>query len=254
MVFLGFALGTWISVKRGKSAGIESNVIMDLVIWILVSSLIGARLMYVLFHLDEFKGRWLDAISPIQIVGTVGIAGLVILGGVLAAVPAGAWFLRKKNIPFLKMADIMAPGLAIGIAAGRIGCFLNGCCFGHPTELPWGIAFPEECLAGSMYPHQTIHPTQLYAIIYNLGVGIFLMARSPHKKITGELFYLFLILYGVFRFLNESVRYYRPSMVPLHFGSFDLTISMIISILMALTGVILLAKGFRKTGKHNESR
>ncbi|HHE46505.1 MAG TPA: prolipoprotein diacylglyceryl transferase [Bacteroidetes bacterium] len=248
MVFLAFAFGVWLGMKRARKAGIDPGKVMDLTMWILVSSLVGARLAYVLFHLDEFQGRWLDVISPFQSDGTIGIAGLVILGGVILAVPVSYWYLKRHNIPFLKMADVMAPSLAFGIAIGRIGCFLNGCCFGLPTDLPWGVIFPENCYAGSVFPRQHIHPTQLYAIVFNSLLGVILLLRSPRRRFNGELFYLLFLLYGPYRMLIETIRYYRPSMVLFNTGGFHFTISMLISIMITIVAAVLLLRGYKSAG------
>ena len=218
---------------------------MDMVVWIMVSSLLGARLTYVIFHLDEFRGRWIDVISPIQSDGTVGIAGLVVLGGVALCIPVAVWFLKKRNIPALKMLDILVPSLALGMGIGRIGCLLNGCCFGIPTDLPWGIEFPTTCLAGSAYPGQHIHPTQVYESLYGFAIMGILLLRSPHRRFTGELFFLFLVLYGIARFMNETVRHYQSSMIPLRLGSTDITVSMLATLFMIILGLLLLIRGYR---------
>ena len=246
MVFLGFVLGTWLAVYRAKKVGIKPDIVLDLVVWILVSSIVGARGMYIIFHLDEFQGRWLDMISPIQSDGSLGIAGLVVLGGVMTAIPVAAWYLKRKKISFSLMLDILVPSLALGMGIGRLGCLLNGCCFGHPTDFPWGMIFPDTCLAGSIYLNQPIHPTQLYAVFYNLAILSILLIRSPLKRFNGELFYLFLALYGLSRFINEIFRYYRHGMVMINIGSFEFTISMLISLSMVVFGLILLVRGYSK--------
>ncbi len=249
MVFLGFALGTWLATAISKKEKVDPNLIIDAVMWVLISSIIGARITYVAFHLDEFQGRWLDIISPFQSDGTIGIAGLVVLGGFVAAVPAVWYFAKRKNISLLKLLGILAPGAALGFGIGRIGCLLNGCCFGVPTDLPWGMVFPQTCSAGYIYPHEHIHPTQLYAIIYNLAIAAVLVMRRTRVKFEGELFAWLLTLYGLFRFANETVRYYRPGMILLKLGSFDLTLSMVISLAMFTAGAILLARGFKQRSK-----
>lgn len=245
MIFLAFAASTWLAIRRAKAEGIKSDVVMDMVVWILISSLLGARLTYVVFHLSEFRGRWLDVISPIQSDGTVGIAGLVVLGGVALAIPVAVYFLKKRNIPTLKMLDILVPSLALGMAIGRVGCLLNGCCFGIPTNIAWGIEFPVSCLAGSVYPGEHLHPTQVYESLYGLAIMGVLLLRSPHRRFTGELFYLFLVLYGIARFFNETIRHYQSSMVPFQIGSTDITVSMLATLFMILIGLMLLIRGYK---------
>lgn len=247
-VFLAFALGIWLGERRARAVGLAPGLVMDLSVWILVSSLLGARLTYVGAHIGEFRGRWLDIISPFQSDGTIGIAGLVLLGGVVAAIPTTAWYLKKRRIPLLKMLDILAPSLSFGIAIGRVGCLLNGCCFGRPTDLPWGMAFPATCAAGYVFPNRFLHPTQVYEIIYAGLIGFILLWRTPKQWFEGELFHWFLLLYGIGRFFNESVRYYSPKLT-LEIGGWQVTGSMVLSLVMAATGAVLLWRGFRKVEK-----
>ena len=249
MVFLAFAVGAWLGSVRERRVGIPSGTVMDLTVWILISSLLGARLTYVFAHLDEFQGRWLDVINPIQSDGTIGIAGLVLLGGVATAIPTAAWYLKRKGIPFLKMMDVLIPSLAFGIALGRIGCLLNGCCFGRVTALPWGMLFPADCLAGYYFPNQRLHPTQLYEFIYCVAIAAFLLLRTPRRRFEGELFYWFLTLYGIARFWNESIRYYTPKLIPLHLGTLQVTGSMLLSAAMTLIGGYYLFRGFKKRSR-----
>lgn len=251
MIFFAFGFGLLLSTRRGAKVGIPAGKVTDLIVWLLISSLLGARLTYVIFHLEEFRGRWLDIINPFQSDGTIGIAGLVILGGVILALPTAWYFLRKNKIPFLKMMDVLAPGLAFGTAIGRIGCLLNGCCFGLPTDLPWGIVFPATCFAGSVNPNIAIHPTQIYATITNVLIGIFLIWRTPRKKFEGELFYLFFLLYGPYRFIIEHFRYYRSSMILFNIGDYRMTVSMFLSLAMILFAVINLYRGYRRAEDKN---
>ncbi len=245
MVFLGFALGAWFSLRQARRAELDPNVVIDAVLWILVSSIIGARLTYVVFHPAEFAGRWLDVVNPIQSDGRIGIAGLVVLGGFVFAVPAVWLFARKRKLSPWFLMDVLAPGAALGIGLGRIGCFLNGCCFGHPTSLPWGVVFPTTCLAGSVYPHQSIHPTQLYEVLYSFAIAAFLVWQSRRSHFTGELIVQLLILYGFFRFLNETIRYYETSMVLFNIGCFRMTLSMMISVVMVIGGSVIWLKKAR---------
>jgi phosphatidylglycerol---prolipoprotein diacylglyceryl transferase len=246
MMFIAFALGVLLSVHRAKREGIQSQFVMDLTVWLMVGGLAGARIAYVLFHFDEFSGRWLDIISPIQSDGTIGIAGLVVLGGVIAGAGVAYWYTKRNNIPFLKVLDIMIPALVFGIAIGRIGCYLNGCCFGHPTDLPWGVTFPNNCYAGMVFVDEKIHPTQLYATLFNVLIGLFLLASTNYKKFEGELFFWFLTLYGIFRFGNETLRYYRSGMILYSSGDYFFSISMLITTLMTITGLVMLIKGYQK--------
>lgn len=245
MMFFAFGFGVWLAMRRARQVSIPPQFVMDITVWLMVGGLGGARITYVLFHISEFRGRWLDIISPIQSDGTIGIAGLVVLGGVIGGAWVTWYYSKRKGQPFLKVLDLLLPSLAFGIALGRIGCYLNGCCFGHPTELPWGVTFPATCYAGSIYGVVEIHPTQLYAALYNTLIGLFLLWRTKSKRFEGELFFWFLTIYGVARFVNETLRYYRPGMILFDIGNFPLTMSMIVSAAMTVSGVYLLVKGMK---------
>ncbi len=240
MIFFAFAFGLWLGVRRGKKVGINSNDIMDFTVWMMISALIGARLTYVVTHWSEYATHPLDAISPIQSDGTIGIAGLVVLGGVIFAIPTAYIFAKRRNLPYLKLADVMIPSLAFGLAIGRVGCLLNGCCFGLPTDLPWGVTFPSTCLAGSVFPHNPIHPTQLYDLVYNILIGLILLWRTPKKRFEGELFVLFLTLYGFGRFWVENLRYYPDAGKLFNIIGLQITGSGLVSIAMIGVGIYYL--------------
>lgn len=250
MIFVAFAFGLWLGTKRGVKAGISANHIMDFTVWMMVSSLIGARLAYVITHWSEYAAHPLDAISPIQSDGTIGIAGLVVLGGVIFAIPTAWYFARRRNIPFLKLTDVMMPSLAFGLAIGRIGCFLNGCCFGLPTELPWGVEFPTTCLAGSQFPHDHIHPTQVYDFLYNAVIGLILIYWTQRKKRDGDLFALFLALYGFGRFWVENFRFYPESGRLFDVSGLQITGSGLVSLAMCAAGIYLLSRTPASAGKN----
>ncbi|NQU06172.1 MAG: prolipoprotein diacylglyceryl transferase [Calditrichaeota bacterium] len=253
MVFLAFAFGVWLAVRRGRQIGILDEFVIDMSVWILVSAIVGARIAYVLFHLGEFRGRWLDIISPFQSDGTVGIAGLVVLGGVVLTIPVMWWYFKRHEYSALETLDMLIPSLAFGIAIGRVGCFLNGCCHGLPTESSCGVVFPLSSNAGHVFPGQHIHPTQLYEFTYAVIIGIILLLRSPRKRYEGELFYLFFLLYGPFRFFNETMRYYRSGMILFQVGEFSFTVSMFFSVAMIIGGATMLISGYIQAGGLSES-
>ncbi len=237
-----FGLGIWVAMKRCRQHGVDPKFALDLSVLILIFSLLGARATYVATHVEEFSEYPLDAISPIQHSGKIGIAGLVLLGGVIAGFATAYVVARRRGVAFLKVTDIFVPSLALGIAIGRIGCFFNGCCFGLPTELPWAVHFPADCVAGGVFPHIGIHPTQLYETLYMLSVFslLLLLDRKPSKlgKITGW----FLVLNGAGRFLVETLRWYEDSMVLWQGESFRFTFSQSISLCLIAAGIFLLVR------------
>lgn len=249
-MFVALVVGVGLSIRRAKRVGVDPQVIMDMAVWLLVSGLVGARLTYVIFHLDEFQGRWLDMISPFQSDGTIGIAGLVVLGSILGAIPAAYIFTKRRNLPFWKIVDIFIPGLALAMGIGRIGCFLNGCCFGLPTDLPWGVHFPETCHAGYASGGVAIHPTQIYELIGDFAIAGVLLWRTAKVKFEGELFMMFLIMVGIFRFFIETIRYYgEDKLVLLNLGTGHFTFSMLVSLLMSVFGLYMLMRGYKHPTK-----
>ena len=240
MLAISFLIGIYFSMYRARKQGIDPNKIIDLSVVIVISAIFGARFLYVIFHLEEFKGHWLDTINPFQSSGQIGIAGLTMLGGFVAAVIFGLLYLKIKKLPRLKIADIVMPAIGLGIFVTRIGCFLNGCCYGIPTDVPWAMVFPSDCPAGAQYVGQAIHPTQLYSSLYGLIIFGLLLFLERYKKFDGFLLYLFFILYGISRFTVDFFRYYENSMVLFQLGDFSISVNQGISIFMILLGGTLI--------------
>ncbi len=236
MLALAFLAGIGIANHLAQKRGIATEDVVNLSFVVMISAIIGARLLYVLFHLNEFSGRWLYTFIPIQRDGTIGLSGLILLGGVGGAVLAGAVYLWKKKLPIWKFADSVAPALAFGIFIGRIGCFLNGCCFGKACRFPWGVKFPSNSYAGMMMGIVPIHPTQLYASFYGLlifGVLLWIERRQPFD---GFLAAIFLILYGIGRFVIDFFRFYESQM----FVVYGLDFNQVVSLVMILGGIGIL--------------
>jgi len=160
---LAFLVGIYTATKRAKKFGVQPDIIMDISVVIIISSIIGSRFLYVIFHIDEFRGNYLDIINPFQSSGVFGIAGLTMLGGVIFALLSTIFYAKIKNLSLLKTEDILFPSVALGVGITRIGCFLNGCCYGVECNLPWGMVFSPESPAGYHFYDIAIHPTQLYS-------------------------------------------------------------------------------------------
>jgi phosphatidylglycerol:prolipoprotein diacylglycerol transferase len=239
MITVAFIVAIFVADKRAQAIGLSRNFALDISFLILIFSLACARLTYVVLHWDEFADHPWDIISPIQHNGTIGIAGLVLLGGVVGGVLTAVVYVRIKKMSLPIVLDILVPSLAIGIAIGRIGCFMNGCCFGCPTSLPWGCVFSEESLAGYIYPHTHIHPTQLYDSALMVIIFILLLRYDKRAHPQGRTFALFLMTYGIARCWVEGIRWYEPEMVAGFIGPVRITFSRIVSVLLLLVGVVL---------------
>jgi phosphatidylglycerol:prolipoprotein diacylglycerol transferase len=188
-------------------------------------------------HLSDFADDPLSAINPFQ-GGRFGIAGLNLYGGVVLAL-IGAWlYMWVKKLPWTAVFDMLAPTVGLGIGLGRIGCFLNGCCFGKPTDLPWGITFPHESIPESVFGHVALHPAQLYSSAYGFILFFVLHTLLKRKTFDGQVMAVYLMFEAVFRYLIEYVRYYENEM-HLNFLGMDPTWNQLISIGLFALGVVI---------------
>lgn len=199
MAALGFLAGYALTAHRAKRGGLSSALVGDALTPLVIGGIVGARIFYVVFHATEFSGAWLDTLKIWQ-------GGLMWQGGFFGALAALAVFARQKKVPFLMLADLFAPAVALGQAVGRIGCLFAGCCYGRACARPWAITFRHpESLAPTATP---LHPTQLYDMGFNLLiVGILLWSdRSNQPRPPGRLAGLYLILAGLARLTVEPFR------------------------------------------------
>jgi phosphatidylglycerol---prolipoprotein diacylglyceryl transferase len=142
MLFLGVTCGTALSVWRGYRLGLDPDMVMTLVFWGIVPGIIGARTYYVIEYWDEF---WTPGEPLLQTLGgiiNITKGGLVVYGSLIGGLAGFVVFILKKKLPLWATLDLVAPGMLLGLALGRIGCLMNGCCFGGECELPWAVTFP----------------------------------------------------------------------------------------------------------------
>lgn len=227
MLALSFFFGILLAARRAPARGVTSDQVFDTSLVIVFASVIGARLMYVLFHRAEVHS-FIDVIA-------VWRGGLTMYGGVLAAMAAAWFYLRRRDIPFLRMADIVAPSLGLGLMLTRVGCFLNGCCYGKPTESALGVRFPESTFGGQLFAGEALHPTQLYSSAVGLVVVLTLLAIDRRRMAEGRLFAFYLILAGLGRFALDFFRFYEANVYVL----VSLTVNQMISLGGVLVGVLL---------------
>jgi len=200
LVALGFLAGILVTINYAKKEKIAAEAVLDLAIYVIIAAIVGARIFYVLGQLDHFLA------NPLEIV-MVQNGGLVFLGGLFLSFLVVVLYAKKKKLNLIKLLDAITPGVALGYALGRLGCFLNGCCFGLPTSLPFGVIFPPDSLAGAYCPGERLHPTQLYSALTMLLVFFFLIWLYRRKRYNGQVLYWGLILYSVYRFLVEFLRF-----------------------------------------------
>jgi phosphatidylglycerol:prolipoprotein diacylglycerol transferase len=160
--------------------------------------------------------------------------GLVYYGGLIGASLACILYSAWKKLPLWRLADILAPSIALGYFFGRWGCLMNGCCYGRPTTMPWGIRFP---VGHETYPN-FVHPTEIYDSLLNLGLYVFLAWLYRRKKFDGQVFAIYLICYAVTR---SFVEFYRGDYTPEHY-LFGLTPAQMVSGGTIIVGLLLLWK------------
>ena len=159
MMALAFLAGLWTATRRARLANVSGDVIADVTLWLMLGSIVGARLVYVTtYWKQEFAG------GPFSEVFMIQHGGLVFYGGLIGATVTGIGYLAWKKLPVWNIADVLAPSIALGSVFGRIGCLLNGCCYGRACDLPWAIHFP----AGHETHGVAVHPTEIYDALLNL--------------------------------------------------------------------------------------
>lgn len=196
MVAIGCLVGFLYIRREARREAFDTDKITSLFLWVLISGFVGGRILYILVEWERFLDEPLRTIF--------GRGGFVFYGGFILAFGVGIWQIRRKGLNIWKTADIFAPAVAVAYAIGRIGCFLNGCCYGRPTDSWIGISFPPESLAGSL--GEPLIPIQLFASLNLFIIFAILIKVKHYKKFNGELFWLYVLLYGVTRSIIEIFR------------------------------------------------
>src|SRR4051812_6102658 len=191
MVALGFMAALWTASRRGMREGVAPEKILDLGPWLILGAIVGARTLYVIsYWREEFADK------PMEIF-MIQKGGLVFYGGLVGSSLACILYVRWKKLPLWKFADILAPSVALGYVFGRIGCLMNGCCYGRTCDLPWAIRYP---IGHETYPDggdvTPVHPTQIYDSLLNLALYLFLAWLYRRKKFDGQIFAAYLVCYA----------------------------------------------------------
>jgi len=243
-VFLAIAFLTaiLITVKLAERDELPRERIYDLSLWMLLASLIGSKIL-MLFTEPEYRENPLGLLSLDFL-----RSGGVFYGGLLGAVIAGYFLMKRYRLPWWKTADACAPGIAIGNFFGRQGCFAAGCCWGKPTSLPWGVKFTELGHEITGVPiDQHLHPTQLYESFAMLLVFVFLIWLHKRKRFDGQVILVYALVYSVIRFAIEFVRDDPRGDILGLTTLTGLSTSQMISLIIGIVALILLITRNRKT-------
>lgn len=215
---LGLLAAVWVSGRRPNSLGLDRRGTFDLGFFLVVSGVLGARLLDLVIYRDVYFGR--SDGSGLSVVASAAQGGLVYYGGLVGGFLCLVVWAHFKRKPLADVADFVAPLVILALGVTRIGCFLNGCCFGIPADLPWAVVYPigSHChltqvgagLTDSASSALAVHPAQLYELGAALAIYAFLFWRQPRRRFPWQITAEFLILYGVWRFFVEFLRADAP--------------------------------------------
>lgn len=201
LLAVAFLAGLWVAGRQARREGLPPERVTDLAIYVLIAGLVGAKLLLVVVDWDYYSRNLSQAFSLLQ-------SGGVFYGGLIAAFPVAWWYARRHSLDGWRTADALAPGVAVGQAIGRLGCFSAGCCFGRPTDMPWGVTFTDIYASRNVgVPLDTaLHPTQLYESATTLALFFALLWLSGRKRFHGQVVISYVALYAILRFAIEFFR------------------------------------------------
>lgn len=225
-----YLLGLQLAMKRGLARGLDQARVMDLGIYIIISALVGAKL---LLFITDFGSFMADPRSLLDLARSGG----VFYGGLILAVTVALLYIRRIGLPLWTTCDVFAPGIALGHVVGRLGCLFAGCCYGKATSVPWAITFTNPFAAANVGTplNVPLHPTQLYEAGAEGAILLLLLATERRGgRYPGRTFWLYILLYAVSRF---TIEFYRgdPRGAVLMFST-----SQFISLILAPLSVVML--------------
>jgi phosphatidylglycerol:prolipoprotein diacylglycerol transferase len=230
LVATGVFVGLIVAAKLSQYQGLDPEKAWNLGIVAVLAAILGAKVLYVINDWSYYtrNPREIFSLNTWQ-------AGGVFYGGLIAAVAASVWYIRRHHMPVLRTCDAFAPGIALGHVFGRFGCFSAGCCYGKPTALPWGVKFTNplaQAISGTPL-NIRLQPTELYEALVELINFVILYWMIKHKKFEGQVIGAYLFLYGFARFFLEFLRD-DPGRGEVFGGA--MTGTQLISIFMVLAG------------------
>jgi phosphatidylglycerol---prolipoprotein diacylglyceryl transferase len=239
LAFLGALL---VAARLAHRDGLPRERVYDLGLWMLLAALVGSKILML----------WTEPLyreHPLQLLSLDFLrSGGVFYGGFLGAVLTGYLLIRRYGLPWWKTADAFAPGIALGQAIGRQGCFAAGCCWGRPTSLPWGVRFTELGHEVTGVPIDAdLHPTQLYESFAALIIFLFLLWLHRRKRFSGQVILFYAVLYAITRFSIEFVRDDPRGDILGMTTLTGLSTSQIISLIIGLSSLALLITRWRRS-------
>ena len=201
LLAIAYLVGIWMLRRKARAEGLPEQKIFDFSLYVLAAAILGAKLLLVIVEFRRY------AANPASLVEVLRSGG-VFYGGLIAATAVGVWYMRRHRLPAWKIADMGAPSIALGEAIGRWGCFAAGCCYGKPTDLPFGVTFTDpfanEAVGTPL--NVALHPTQLYLSLNALIIFFVLQWAYRRRTFDGEVFWLYVLLYAITRGILETFR------------------------------------------------
>ncbi len=247
LLALAFLAALLTAAKLAARDGLPRERVYDLGLWMLLAAIVGSKVL-MLFTEPEYRE------DPARLISLDFLrSGGVFYGGFITAVVAGYFLIRRYKLPWWKTADAFAPGIALGNAIGRQGCFAAGCCWGKPTTMPWGVEFTEAGHQVTGVPLGVhLHPTQLYESFGALLVFFFLIWLHRRKRFSGQVILFYAVLYAVMRF---TIEFFRDDPRGDILGLTTLTglsTSQMLSLIVGIVGLVFLIRRWRRVDEKPE--
>jgi phosphatidylglycerol:prolipoprotein diacylglycerol transferase len=241
LLALAFLGAIYVAGREARRLGIPGGEFFDLCFYLILAALVGSRLLFVILEPRTFLSHPLKIFALWE-------GGLDFQGGLVLALIVAFFFIRRHKLPWRPTLDALALGAPLGQFIGRMGCFMAGCCYGKPSNVPWAVTFSNP---NTLCPYRVpVHPTQLYEGFLDLGVFLFLYWFRPRKLYSGQMVLLYLCLAGLVRFGVEFFRSPLDYRGPVFFGWMPLT-QLLALVLFLVCGGLLIFWGARS--RHRES-
>jgi len=201
LLAVAFLAGLFVAARQARREGLDSGRVTDMAVWVLIAGLLGAKLLLVVLDWRYFSRSPRDVFGIFQ-------SGGVFYGGLIAGILVAWWYARRHRLPGWRTADVLAPGVVLGQAIGRLGCFAAGCCWGQPTAAPWAVVFTDIYASRQVgTPLDTsLHPTQIYESAAAFLIFVFLLWLAGRKRFHGQVVLAYVALYSAARFGLEFLR------------------------------------------------
>ncbi|UCD84918.1 MAG: prolipoprotein diacylglyceryl transferase [Deltaproteobacteria bacterium] len=248
MLSLSLIIGIYLASRNARKQGLDELKVLTACIWGVVFLIIGARVFFIIQHYPRYLA------DPMRIL-RVWKGGLVFYGGLIGGVAASVIYMRINRISVGKFVDAFTPTIPLGLFLTRIGCFLNGCCYGKVSELSWAVQYPQGSRVFNAQLDQglieatrelslPVHPTQLYSSLNGLMLFLIVTYWARRKSFDSELFWGFCLFYSIARFILE---FFRGDQSQTYL--FSLTVPQLVSIPLGILAIGFLAYGYRKVSK-----